>query len=415
MLAVFLYAVLCHATPARADESRATPASPTGPGTAINDFGFRLLRTLASKSGENVFISPLGVSLALAMAHNGAAGSTQVAIAKTLGLGSFTDDQLNHANYSLLETLKQADPAVRMEITNALWTQSGFPINPGFLKVNQSFYDAPAQSLDFAGNPEHAVDTINGWVNEKTHGKIPAIVQSVNPGTRLILTDAVYFKGLWKVPFDKHATAPRTFHLQAGGSVDTPMMVKTGRYPYFENENFQAIRLSYGNERFAMYVFLARKKAGLRGLISSLDEARWREWIGKLADRPVKLVLPRLELKYGKKLNDPLKLMGMTPAFDSARADFSRIHIPPPPLSIDDVEHKTYVKVDEEGTEAAAATSVGITATAIIGIPMQPFEMIVDHSFFCAIAEQQSGALLFAGIITDPTVTDFPRATKQRN
>jgi serine protease inhibitor len=369
---------------------------------SINDFGFRLLRALTNGSGKNVIISPVSISLALAVAYNGAAGDTRTTMAKTLAVPPLSDDDFNRANHDLLRTLRKADPAVQMEIANALWAESGFPINSDFLKLSQESYDASARSVNFSGNPRGAADTINGWVDENTHGKIPTIIGTPDPNTRLVITDAVYFKGRWASPFDKKATNARTFHLQDGGSVTTAMMAQSGEYPYFENDAFQAIRLPYGNGRFAMYVFLPRTTHGLPDFLRSLDEAHWSEWTAKLSGRKGKIVLPKLESTYARSLNDALKAMGMAEAFDADKADFSRIHPIPPPLFINDVEHKTYVKVDEEGTEAAAASSVGIAVALARTNEPPPFEMIADHPFFCAIAEQHSGALLFAGVVTDP-------------
>jgi serine protease inhibitor len=396
---LFALAIFAIASP-RADPQSTSPLA-TAVSTPINDFGFRLLHKLTDGNGRNVIVSPLSVSLALAMTYNGADGATRTAIAKTLGAASLSDEAINSNNRQLLDTIEKADPAVQMEVANALWTQAGFAVSPGFLKVNRDFYDASVQSLDFAGNPRHAVATINAWVNEKTHAKIPEILNVVDPATVVVLTDAVYFKGRWTVPFDKQQTAPRAFHLHGGATVNAPMMVQNGEYPYFENDLYQAIRLPYGNHRFAMYIFLPRKSAGLANLLRKFDATHWGEMTAKLDDRKGEIVLPKFESTYSEQLNDALISMGMGVAF-SGRADFSRIHPPPPPLTITDVAHKTYVKVDEEGTEAAAATSVSAATAGMIAEP-PPFEMVVDHPFFCAITEGQSGALLFAGVVTDPT------------
>jgi serine protease inhibitor len=368
--------------------------------SATNDFGLRLLRTITDGKRENVIISPLSISLALDMTYNGAAGDTKTAMAKTLGIESLSDEALNSDVRSLLATILKADPAVQLEIANALWPQANFSIADSFAKLSRDFFDASVEGVDFANDPVGAAKRINNWVNDKTHGKIPSIVGIPAATTRLILTDAVYFKGRWSVPFDRKNTSPRVFHTSGGGTVTAPMMVQNGKYEYFDNESFQAIQLPYGQSRFAMYVFLPRKNDGLPEFLKSLDKAHWNDWNAKFMQRKGKIVLPKLESTYSKKLNDPLTNMGMSIAFEQGRADFSRIHPPPPSLNIDDVEHKTYVKVDEEGTEAAAATSVGIVGSAVGGPP--PFEMIVEHPFFCAIVEQQSGVMLFAGVVTNP-------------
>jgi serine protease inhibitor len=387
------------ARPCRTAAAQPEPTSSAEVAPAINDFGLRLLRTLTDGSGANMIVSPLSVSLALAMTYNGASGTTRTAIAETLGVAAISAEQFNRSNRSLLDRLQKADPAVQIEIANALWLQLGFPIDPGFLRLNHDFFDAAPESLDFAGNPQQAASHINDWVKQRTQGKIPEIIKDLSRSTVLVLTNAMYFKGRWTVPFVQKATKPRSFHLPGDRVVTVPMMAQRGEYHYLETDSFQAIRIPYGHDQFAMYIFLPRRSTGLPDLLHSLDQQHWNQWLPKLLTHKGQIVLPRFELTYGRKLNDALTAMGMRVAFGQ-EADFSRIHPPPGWLRINDVEHKTYMKVDEEGTEAAAATSVGIVARAVINAP--PFEMIVDHPFFCAIVEQHSGAMLFAGVVTNP-------------
>ena len=368
--------------------------------SAINDFGLRLLRSLTDGSGANGIVSPLSVSLALAMTYNGASGATKAAMAQTLGIAAIRDEEFNRNSRSLLDRIQKADPAVQIEIANALWPQAGFRINPDFLRLSRDFFDAAPQSLNFRENPEQAASRINDWVKERTQGKIPEIIKDLSRSTVLVLTDAVYFKGRWTVPFDKKETKPRSFHLPAARSVMVPMMAQRGEYRYLETDSFQAIRLPYGNNQFAMYVFLPRESTGLPDFLRSLNEQHWNQWLSMLIPRKGQIVLPRFESTYGRKLNDSLTAMGMGVAF-GPDADFSRIYPPPRWLRINDVEHKTYLKVDEQGTEAAAATTVGIVAKLVRAAP--PFEMVADHPFFCAIVEERSGAMLFAGVVTNPT------------
>ena len=390
---------------ARCDDAK--PAeSPDRTFTArLNDFGFRLLDALARGNSGNVIISPYSVSIGLEMTYNGAAGDTKAAMAKTLAVSGMSDKQLNQDYAQMIEWVEKADPSAQLDGANALWVQSGFSINPAFLKVAHQFYAATVESVDFSTNPDGAANTINEWVSRSTHGKIPTIVKSPDPNTRLILTDAVYFKGRWQRPFTKSATQPRPFHLQGASpaDVEVPMMVQDGEYQYFETDTLQAIALPYGNAHFQMYVLLPRGKGGLADLMRSLDESHWREWTNKLSFREGEIVLPKFETTYAEQLNDALKNMGMAVAFDATKADFSLIHQPPPALYIGDVEHKTYVKVDEEGTEAAAATSVAVELAAKVSSLPPPFKMIVDHPFFFAIGERHTKALLFAGIVTNPT------------
>jgi serine protease inhibitor len=384
-----------------ANVSAPDPAVTSRMSSATDAFGFRLLKALAKDPKQNTIISPLGIAIAFAMAYNGAAGATKTEMARTLGLGSLSDDDINRANHYLMHPFPKADPAEQPEIANALWVQKDFPVNLDFRTVCESFYDASAANLDFVGDPKGAAAEINSWVDKHTHHRIPAIVGEIDPATRLILTDAVYFKATWSFPFKKAETRPRPFHLMSGDSRQTAMMDQSRKFLYLENQNFQAIRLPYGNQdRYAMYVFLPRKMAGLPDLLRSLDETHWKRWTSQFDENTGEIALPKFETTYSKKLNDTLKAMGMRLAFDRGAADFSRIH---PYLYISDVEHKTWMKVDEEGTEAGAATSIVMELRSNFG-SSHPFVMIVDHPFFFAITEQESGALLFAGVVMDPTL-----------
>jgi serine protease inhibitor len=321
-----------------ADVPAPDPAITSRVSSATDDFGFRLLNVLAKNPTQNAIISPLGVATAFAMAYNGAAGDTKAEMAKTLAFGSLSDEDLNRANHYLMHTLAKADPSVETEIANALWIQKDFPINPDFRTVCESFYDASAANLDFRGEAQSAAAEINSWVDKSTHHRIQVLVGAIKPDTRLMLTDAVYFKGRWSLPFKKEETRPRPFHLLGGGSPQTAMMSQRGDYFYLENQDFQAIRLPYGNKRYAMYVFLPRKTAGLPDFLRAVDETRWTQWTSQFASRSGEIILPKFETTYSRQLNDALQEMGMRLAFDYRRADFSRIHAD---LFISDVEHKT--------------------------------------------------------------------------
>jgi len=394
----FLLTALLFAMECRTANTQTNPTPDVA--RAINGFGLRLVRTLADGGGANTIVSPLSISIALAMAYNGASGPTKTAMAKTLAIAASSDEEFNRNNRALLDRIQKADPAVQIEIANALWPQSGFRISPDFLRLSREFFDAAPEGLNFKENPQQAASRINEWVKQKTQSKIPEIVKDLSRSTVLVLTDAVYFKGRWMVPFDKQETKPRSFHLSADSSIRVPMMAHRGEYLYLETDSFQAIRLPYGNDQFAMYLFLPRNSTGLPDVLRSLDEPHWNQWLSMLLTHRGQIVLPRFELTYGHKLNDALAAMGMGLAF-GPDADFSRLCPPPQQLRISDVEHKTYMKVDEEGTEAAAATSVGIVPKLVRAT--QPFEMVVDRPFFCAIVEKRSGAMLFAGVVTNPT------------
>jgi len=368
-------------------------------GFAINDFGLRLLSALrAGHETENTIISPVSIAMALEMIYNGAAGNTYLAMGQTLRVTNL-GDSINPLNQELLKTIKDADPSVEIAIANALWAQKGFKIAPDFIEKTKAYYGARIRSLNFEGDPDGANAMINRWVDKATKGKIPTIIEKPDPHARLVVTDAVYFKGKWSWPFPKGATATRDFNTADGGAIKTPMMRLEHDFGYLENDDFQAVRLPYGNQSFAMYVLLPKKQTGLAGMVSKLNEVKWRQWGERFVNREGTVVLPKFKLTYQAQLNDPLRKMGMDVAF-SDEADFSRVN-PSAALKITDVEHRTFIKVDETGTEAAAATSVSIIATAVRREP-PPFEMIIDHPFFLAITEGESGAMLFAGVVTNP-------------
>jgi serine protease inhibitor len=388
----------------------ADPVSTAKVVAANNGFGFRLLHALRAEGDkDNVIVSPLSVSLALGIVFNGAGGGTKEAMAGTLGFASLNDQEVNGASHQLLDTLAMADPAVQLQIANALWVKSGFALNAGFVERARDYFEATARSLDFSGDPDGSVKTINDWVDDRTHGKIPSIIEKLNAQTRLVVTDAVYFKGRWRDPFKKEMTRPHRFTLPSGVHEMTPMMDQRGRYPYLDTPDFQAVRLAYGNRCFDMYVFLPRQSPGpsdhsdgLPRFLDSLNESSWNDWTNRMSGgNEGRIMLPKFELNYSKRLNQSLDSMGMGVAFDPNRADLSGIPAQPAKLWIDFVQHKTYIKVDEEGTEAAAVTAVGVVGLAVMARP-RPFEMIADHSFFFAIAERDSGAILFAGIVTNP-------------
>jgi serpin B len=401
LLAVLLWSTVSWCGGTALEVNAAEEATGAAVAVAANDFGLRLLRALnANGTANNLIVSPLSVFQALTMTYNGARGSTKTAMARTLGIGAIDVSQLNASNRQLLEALHKADPNARLEIANALWLREGLAANPEFVALNKNYYGADVRSLDFAGDPLRATDIINAWVSRNTQGKIPSIVDRLETDTALVLTDAVYFKGGWSEVFDPQESKPRAFFGPDGKSASTPMMEQDGSYSYLETNDFQGIRLPYGNGQFAMYVFLPRAKNGLRKLLKSLDMSHWEEWTKKFASSSGTIVLPKFEVRYGEKLNAVLEAMGMGVAFNAEKADFSGIT--PALIYISDVEHKTYVKVDEKGTEAAASTAVIARFSSAIGFGKEPFSMVVDHPFVFAIAERGTGAILFVGTVVDP-------------
>lgn len=376
----------------------------TQPPVAVNSkvvaantkFGFKLFNEiLKADSDKNVFVSPASVATALAMTYNGAKGETQQAIAKTLELQGLTLADINNANAALQKVLQNPDPKVQLAVANSLWVRQGFAVSPEFLQRNRNYYGAEVANLNF--DDAQAPNIINNWVKQKTQGKIDEIVNSIAPEQMLYLINAVYFKGAWTEPFDKQQTTNQPFYLASGQTKQHPMMSKSGKYNYLETNNFQAISLPYGkNGRMSMYVFLPKQNSNLAKFQQSLNSQSWDKWMTQFSKQPGSIRLPRFKMDYDVKLNDALKALGMGVAFQN-QANFTGIA---PNLAISEVKHKTFVEVNEEGTEAAATTSVGIVATSA---PIrQPFQMMVDRPFFTAIRDNQTGTVLFMGSIVEP-------------
>ena len=380
-------------TPPAVDVDRRLVSANTG-------FGFKLFAQLAQgKAGENVFISGASVGLALAMTYNGAEGETRKAMARALGLEGMNLDEINRAYAQLRASLEKIDPKVRLAIANSLWARRGLEFKPEFIRRNKEFYGAETTELNF--NDPNAPSTINAWVNEKTGGKIDKIIEQIEPDAILFLINAIYFKGAWAEEFDKAKTREEDFTLAAGNSKKHPMMRQSGRYLYLESEDFQAVSLPYGGGRVSMYIFLPAKISSLDKFHKGLNGENWDKWMSQFGKTKGDIVLPRFKLEYEETINDALKALGMGVAFDPQGANLSGMIGTAENVFINEVKHKTFVEVNEEGTEAAAATSVGISVTSMPA-PEKTFRMVVDRPFFCAIRDNQTGTVLFMGGINDP-------------
>jgi len=363
-------------------------------------FGINLFSDIfGTKPDQNIFLSPSSVAMALAMTYNGASGATQEAMATVLGFEEMDGDEVNQANTTIIESLESLDPEIQLEIANSLWSRKGIAFKPEFLEANRDFFEAEVTELDFS-DPE-AAQTINEWVGRKTHQKIQKIVDSIDPMAVLFLMNAIYFKGKWTDEFDPAQTKDLPFHLAGESRKNVPMMSQKGEFRYLEGDGFQAIKLPYGNKRVNMLVFLPERASSLKAFVQKLDSGSWDAWMSQFERAQGEIILPKYKIEYAKSLNEPLMHLGMGVAFDGEKADFSRMCEVPPVVYINEVKHKSYIDVNEEGTEAAAVTSVEMRATSAAP-PPKKFRMVVDRPFFFAIQDNQSGLLLFLGSIADP-------------
>jgi serpin B len=377
----------------------APPADQEKLASANTGFAFDLLKQITREQpGTNVFISPFSVSTVLQMVGNGAAGDTKAEMQRVLKTTGLPAETLNAAGNDLNQSLNSQTNVI-LNLANAIWYQEGVRLKPGFVSDNQNFFTAKLAGVDFT-KPESA-QTINDWADTSTRGKIKEVVQwPFAPNTRVILANGIYFKGKWDRPFDKQTTKDRAFNVLPGGTPkQVPTMWQRGHFNYQQGDGFQAARLPYAGKRLQMYLFLPDTNSSPTKLLADLNADTWRDKIlPKFEDKQGVLALPRFKLDYDVILNDPLKALGMRQAF-AVDADFSAMANEP--LFVSEVKQKSFVEVNEEGTEAAAVTTVTMSNSAMPA-PQKVFKMIVDRPFVFVIGDDSTKSILFTGVIYDP-------------
>jgi len=361
-------------------------------------FAFDLYGKLRDEQG-NLFLSPYSVSTALAMTSAGARNQTLVQMEKTLRLP--VEQNRLHAAFGSLLNDTRSGKGYQLNVANALWCQSGIPFTDEFVSLNETHYKAKPAGVDFVKETEQARQTINGWVEKQTQDKIKELLKQgvLTELTRLVLTNAIYFKGDWASKFDKKLTQEEPFLIAANNKVNVPTMHQTGEFNYLRENSLQAVELPYAGKELSMVLFLPEKVDGLTEFEKTLTAEKMVEWLGKL--RPVtrlNVSLPRFKVTAEFKLNDVLKTLGMSDAFQRGVADFSGIS----PVAkkeewyISNVIHKAFVEVNEEGTEAAGATAVVVAQNSA------PPSFRADRPFFFVIRDQRTGGILFMGRVVDP-------------
>jgi serine protease inhibitor len=403
------YGLLAALVAASLNGAAATRAAPPSLDVAAADnaFGFRLLNAVQKTiPGGNVVLSPVSAALNLTMVLNGAGGETRQEMLSALSLGGAELGAINEANAQLIKVIRTPAQTITLSMADSLWVDSRHvTLRPDYVKQMRAWYDAETADLEFS-NPSAAA-RINSWASKETNGRISKVIERIDPSDLLLLLNAVYFKGQWTQKFDKAQTQQRDFTIAEGSVKQVPRMAQSGRFDYFETPQLQAIRLSFGDGALAMEVFLPAKASSLGALEAELTAEHWTSWQAQYAPRPGTIELPRFELKSNYRLEQPLRALGMTRAFQPDGAQLVDMFSSAPGqlrtgrFFISSVLQSTYWKVDEEGSEAAAVTTTGIRTSAVVR-PLQPFRMIVDRPFFCAIEDRRSGALLFVGAIYDP-------------
>lgn len=373
--------------------------------TANNKFGFRLFEEISRKDANvNVCVSPTSIALALAMTYNGANGTTKTGMAHALALNEMGLEELNQGSQALLHSLSPPSPkpipdnktgnaAAQLAIANSLWLKREDSLLPDFVQRAQRYYNAQMGRLD--GAPQN----INGWVSQHTQGKITQIVSAQDvTQVAAVLVNAVYFKGQWDTAFDKTQTTDKPFHRAGGGTTPCKMMAQNGTYHYYTDDMFQMIALPYQGRRLEMMILLPSTDRKLDDLLPRLTPEHWQQWTEKMTMHGGRVEIPRFRAEYGVELREALSTLGMAEAFEP-HADFSAMSREP--LFISKALHKTFVNVDEQGTEAAAATAV-IMRPRSARRPVPPFQMIMDRPFLYAIRDRNTGVLLFLGTLAHP-------------
>lgn len=365
-----------------------------------SNFPFRLYQELAKEQPKrNLLISPLSVSTALSMTYSGSAGATKKALASTLDLADPSDASVSADAKKMMDSLQNPGGGTKLEIANGLFGDKTVQFKQTFLASSKQNFYAGLKTLDFS-SPASTND-INSWVSEKTHGKIPSILEQINPNAVLYLINAIYFKGSWEHQFEKGETRPQDFVTASGDKRKVQMMnMDRSDFQYLENEQFQSVNLKYADKRLSLYVFLPKQGTTLSAFDASFTQKNWDAWKSQFRKSEGHLGLPRFKIEDKLELVKPLTALGLGIAFDSKRAEFP--NMANVNLFITRVIHKTFMEVNEEGTEAAAVTGIEMAPTSAAMNPKPPFKMIVDRPFFVLLHDKQTGKILFAGHVTQP-------------
>ncbi|MBO6082667.1 MAG: serpin family protein [Bacteroidales bacterium] len=364
---------------------------------AGNDFAFRFLAQIDAADPNDWFVSPVSLQFLLGLVLDGARSETADEICQTLGYPAGQSESIDAYCRKMLSCLPNLDKATKLKLANAIFFNQKMSIKAPYRKRVEKAYDAEVQSLDFYQKPA-SLRAINGWCSRQTNGLIPAVLDDVSPDMFAYLLNALYFKGTWMYPFKKRYTEDRTFTLESGQKKEIPMMAKERNFSYTENDACQVVRLPYGNGAYSMVVLLPKKGHTVSEVITTLDAESWKALRNRMSSHtPVDLWLPPFEAKYHVKLNDILCTMGMPRSFCSM-ADFKDMSDDALWLSF--VQQDAVIKVDEEGTEAAAITSAGMVGATAVAGPPRIIIFHCDHPFLYLITESSTGAILFAGKFT---------------
>lgn len=358
-------------------------------------FGLDVFKALSETEDGNVFMSPTSLSIALGMTLNGATGETRAGMLAAMRLHGFSEGEINESYRTLISMLTRLDPSVTLRIANSIWHRDSFQVEEDFINSARSYFEAEIEGLDF--DDPRAPDIVNAWIESATEGMIEKMIDTIDEEMVMYLINAIYFKGDWRYQFDREETRDEQFTTADGESVTVPMMRQHGELPYASREQYTVVDLPYGDSLFSMTIILPEQDEDIDEVIAGLNKESWEGLLEHVTPTRIDLQMPRFELAYEVELNNVLSELGMARAF-SRQAEFSGISTTEP-LEISEVRQKAVLDVNEEGTEAAAVTVVGIQTRSIPQYPL----VKLDRPFVLSIRERHTGTILFIGKIMDPT------------
>ncbi|EAZ88994.1 Proteinase inhibitor I4, serpin [Crocosphaera chwakensis CCY0110] len=362
------------------------------------EFGFKLFSTLTkNQKPQNIFISPTSIALTLSMLYNGATGTTQKEIARGLSFHDISVDTLNRGNQMLQHDLNSHPSYGSLAITHSLWAREGFSFRYQFLKDSRSYYQAQITNLDFASSEAQGI--MNRWITEETQGEIQTIVDSTQADDVLFLINTASFQGFWKTGFDRNLIKDKPFYITDTSVKIFPFMSREGIYNFLETPQLKAIELPYDNDRFSLYLFLPKPEYNLSKMVEKLTAEKLSKLLSKFRKTQALLELPRFRLNYEVDLTESLKSLGFSTMFDPAKAEFSELSSHP--TYVNGLKHQTLLVLDEQGIKPATPNNF-VVETASVDNVVEKSSFIVDRPFFSIIRDNQTGNILFMGVIVEP-------------
>ena len=361
---------------------------------ADNSFSFKMFKEISALAEEpNTFFSPLSLNMALGMLYNGSSGDTRKEMAEVLGMADFTETEINEYYQKMSQALLNIDPLTDISIANSIWYRTGFPVKQPFIDINKKYFDAEVKSLDFSKSD--AADIINKWCADKTKDRIKEIIKApIDNMTMMYLINALYFKSNWQFKFDKAKTTQYDFTKAGNQKIKVNMMTQSEKFPFYADQYLQCVEMPYGNGAFSMVAILPADNMNVDQLIEYLDNTVWENIVNNLREQKIYLGLPRFKIECEIPLNKPVQNVGMQQIFIPVIANLSNIS--DVELYVSGIKQKTFIEVNEEGTEAAAVTVISIDATSM------PPSFFADRPFLYLIKEKSTGAILFIGRMDEP-------------